>query len=253
MMSVHYQRREKRERDKRSSAVSGGADGQAPATAAATTSTAAAEKSLLHHPAHSRAYKLLGSALFALGRPAAARDALQRALSIDPTYADAHCDLGCCLCALGDASGAAAAFSAALRASEGEDGKSGSESKGKKRRDAGPHREALFNLANLRRQTGDFAAAVCGYARVLALDPGHWRAHLGRAVALLGSRRDGDARGALRIALALSGIDPSALDAELGMLREAAAAPDPERATLAAAMAAVAERASAEVAAAKRE
>lgn len=205
---------ERLKREKRSSAVS---------------VAAAAEKPLpLHHPA-----------LFALGRPAAARDALQRALSLDPSYADAHCDLGCCLCALGDASGAAAAFSAALRASEGDD--------------AGPHREALFNLANLRRQTGDFTAAVCGYNRVLALDPGHWRAHLGRAVALLGSRRDGDARGALRIAFALSGIDPSALDAELRMLREAAAAPDPERATLAAAMAAVAERASAEVAAAKRE
>lgn len=249
------------EREKWSSAVSFGgvAEGQAPTatTAAATTTTAAAaaaEKPLPpHHPAHSRAYKLLGSALFALGRPAAARDALRRALSLDPRYADAHSDLGCALCALGDAAGAAAAFSAALRASSSsqEDGGESESSDGKEE-DTGPHREALFNLANLRRQTGDFAAAVCGYDRVLALEPGHWRAHLGRAVALLGSRRDGDARGALRIAFALSGVNPLALEAELKMLREAAAAPNPERATLAAAMAAIAERAAAEVTAGKR-
>jgi len=247
------------EREKWSSAVSFGgvAEGQAPTatTAAATTTTAAAAEKPLppHHPAHSRAYKLLGSALFALGRPAAARDALRRALSLDPRYADAHSDLGCALCALGDAAGAAAAFSAALRASSSsqEDGGESESSDGKEE-DTGPHREALFNLANLRRQTGDFAAAVCGYDRVLALDPGHWRAHLGRAVALLGSRRDGDARGALRIAFALSGVNPLALEAELKMLREAAAAPNPERATLAAAMAAIAERAAAEVTAGKR-
>ena len=247
------------EREKWSSAVSFGgvAEGQAPTatTAAATTTTAAAAEKPLppHHPAHSRAYKLLGSALFALGRPAAARDALRRALSLDPRYADAHSDLGCALCALGDAAGAAAAFSAALRASSSsqEDGGESESSDGKEE-DTGPHREALFNLANLRRQTGDFAAAVCGYDRVLALEPGHWRAHLGRAVALLGSRRDGDARGALRIAFALSGVNPLALEAELKMLREAAAAPNPERATLAAAMAAIAERAAAEVTAGKR-
>jgi Flp pilus assembly protein TadD len=202
---------------------------------------------LPHHPAHSRAYKLLGSALFALGRPAAARDALRRALSLDPDYADAHCDLGCALCALGDATGAAAAFSAALRASGGVEDADDDDDESPKQ-NPGLHRESLFNLANLRRATGDFAAAVCGYDRVLALDPGHWRAHLGRAVALLGSRRDGDARGALRIALALSGVEPSALEGKLKLLREAAAAPNPERATLAAAMAAVADRAAAVVA-----
>lgn len=43
---------------------------------------------------HFRAYKLLGSALYALGDLSAAEHALQQSLAINPNYADASCDLG---------------------------------------------------------------------------------------------------------------------------------------------------------------
>ena len=43
---------------------------------------------------HYRAYKLLGSALYALGDLGAAEHALQQSLAINPNYSDASCDLG---------------------------------------------------------------------------------------------------------------------------------------------------------------
>lgn len=43
---------------------------------------------------HPRARKLLGSALYALGDLASARDELTAALALQPDYADARCDLG---------------------------------------------------------------------------------------------------------------------------------------------------------------
>ena len=43
---------------------------------------------------HFRAYKLLGSALYALGDLSVAEHALQQSLAINPNYADASCDLG---------------------------------------------------------------------------------------------------------------------------------------------------------------
>ena len=43
---------------------------------------------------HYRAYKLLGSALYALGDLSAAEHALQQSLAINPNYSDASCDLG---------------------------------------------------------------------------------------------------------------------------------------------------------------
>ena len=66
-------------------------------------------------PTHSRALKLLGSALYALGDLKAARSALEQSLHLQPAYADAHCDLGCTLCALGEAAAAKAAFQNAVR------------------------------------------------------------------------------------------------------------------------------------------
>ena len=66
-------------------------------------------------PTHSRALKLLGSALYALGDLKAARSALEQSLHLQPAYADAHCDLGCTLCALGEAAAAKAAFQSAVR------------------------------------------------------------------------------------------------------------------------------------------
>ena len=49
---------------------------------------------------HYRAYKLLGSALYALGDLGAAEHALQQSLAINPNYSDASCDLGAFLSSL---------------------------------------------------------------------------------------------------------------------------------------------------------
>ena len=59
---------------------------------------------------HSRALKLLGSALYAEGDLQGAKAALQSALQLKPSYADAYCDLGCVLCALAEVEAAKNAF-----------------------------------------------------------------------------------------------------------------------------------------------
>lgn len=64
---------------------------------------------------HSRAFKLLGSALYAQGDLHAAKDALQSSLALNPSYADAYCDLGCVLCALAEVQDAKMAFQTAAR------------------------------------------------------------------------------------------------------------------------------------------
>lgn len=59
---------------------------------------------------HSRGLKLLGSALYAEGDLQGAKTALQSALELKPSYADAYCDLGCVLCALAEVEPAKNAF-----------------------------------------------------------------------------------------------------------------------------------------------
>ena len=66
-------------------------------------------------PDHFRAYKLLGSGLYASGNLQGAYSALQAAVKLSPSYADAHCDLGCVLCALGDVDKAKKAFATAVQ------------------------------------------------------------------------------------------------------------------------------------------
>ena len=46
--------------------------------------------------------------------------------------------------------------------------------------------QALFNLANLQRQCGEFEDAVRSYERVVALSPDSWRGLLNYSVALIG-------------------------------------------------------------------
>lgn len=65
--------------------------------------------------------------------------------------------------------------------------------------------QALFNLANLQRQCGEFEAAVASYERVLALSPDSWRGLLNYSVALVGLGRELEAKTALRRAFRLSG------------------------------------------------
>ena len=68
-----------------------------------------------------------------------------------------------------------------------------------------PPVQALFNLANLQRQCGEFEAAVVNYERVLALSPDSWRGLLNYSVALVGLGRELEAKTALRRAFRLSG------------------------------------------------
>eukprot|EP00898_Chlorokybus_atmophyticus_P001264 jgi/Chlat1/2138/Chrsp17S02720 len=56
------------------------------------------------------------------------------------------------------------------------------------------HVPALFNLANLQRDAGEYEGAIEGYGRVLALNRADWRAMLNRAVALQCAGRGAEAR-----------------------------------------------------------
>lgn len=120
-------------------------------------------------PKNHRAMKLLGSALYGVGDYRAAQNALREAIVLKPDFADAHCDLGSTLHAVGeDDEEAIHEFQKAL--------------------DLKPdHMEALYNLAGLFKDIGRFQRAAEMYSKVLALQPGHWRAQLNRAVALLGA------------------------------------------------------------------
>ena len=77
--------------------------------------TLACREAIKLSPLHFRALKLLGSALYALGDLQGACTALQSALQLNDSYADAHCDLGCVLCALGRVPEAKEAFQHAAR------------------------------------------------------------------------------------------------------------------------------------------
>jgi tetratricopeptide (TPR) repeat protein len=66
--------------------------------------------------------------------------------------------------------------------------------------------QALFNLGNLDRQCGDFEAALASYDALLEQDPSHWRAHMNRAVALLGLSHAEEAHSSLEAALAIAGM-----------------------------------------------
>lgn len=90
-------------------------------------------------------------------------DAYRRALALDPTLADAHCNLGTAHYNRSERDLARSAYEAALREDPG-------------------HREANFNLANLLEEAGRREAAVHHYKRTLAADPCFSDAHLNLAL-----------------------------------------------------------------------
>jgi tetratricopeptide (TPR) repeat protein len=90
-------------------------------------------------------------------------DAYRRALALDPSLADAHCNLGTAHYNRGEREEARAGYQAALRADP-------------------THREANFNLANLLEEAGRREAAVHHYKRTLAADPCFSEAHLNLAL-----------------------------------------------------------------------
>ncbi|MCO5567212.1 hypothetical protein L7F22_020901 [Adiantum nelumboides] len=137
-------------------------------------------------PKNHRACKLLGSALYGVGDFRAAENALREAIVLKPDFADAHCDLGSTLHALGeDKDGAVHEFQKAL--------------------DLKPdHMEALYNLGGLFKDIGRYQRAAEMYSKVLALQPGHWRAQLNRAVALLGAGEREEANKAFKEAFKMT-------------------------------------------------
>jgi tetratricopeptide (TPR) repeat protein len=90
-------------------------------------------------------------------------DAYRRALALDPSLADAHCNLGTVHYNRGEREEARTAYEAALR-------------------EDATHREANFNLANLLEEAGRREAAVHHYKRTLAADPCFSEAHLNLAL-----------------------------------------------------------------------
>jgi tetratricopeptide (TPR) repeat protein len=90
-------------------------------------------------------------------------DAYRRALALDPTLADAHCNLGTVHYNRGDRQAARAAYEAALERCPS-------------------HREANFNLANLLEEAGRREAAIHHYKRAVAADPCFADAHLNLAL-----------------------------------------------------------------------
>jgi tetratricopeptide (TPR) repeat protein len=90
-------------------------------------------------------------------------EAYRRALELDPTLADAHCNLGTAHYNRGDRDAARAGYEAALEQYPS-------------------HREANFNLANLLEEAGRREAAIHHYKRAVAADPCFADAHLNLAL-----------------------------------------------------------------------
>jgi tetratricopeptide (TPR) repeat protein len=90
-------------------------------------------------------------------------DAYRRALELDPTLADAHCNLGTAWYNRGDREAARTSYEAALAQYPA-------------------HREANFNLANLLEEAGRREAAIHHYKRAVAADPCFSDAHLNLAL-----------------------------------------------------------------------
>jgi tetratricopeptide (TPR) repeat protein len=97
------------------------------------------------------------------GTLAEAIEAYVRALELDPTLADAHCNLGTAYYNRGDRDAARASYEAALV-------------------QLPAHREANFNLGNLLEEAGRREAAIHHYKRAVTADPCFADAHLNLAL-----------------------------------------------------------------------
>lgn len=137
-------------------------------------------------PQHYRALKLLGSALYGLGEYREAEKALTEATRLKPEFADAHCDLGSTVHAIGEEDERAIReFQVAV--------------------DLQPdHMEALYNLGGLFKDIGMYRKAADMYAKVLLLQPNHWRAQLNKGVTLLGLGETEEGRKAFKEAFKIN-------------------------------------------------
>lgn len=169
-------------------------------------------------PCHPDVHLLRGLALSALGQVAAARQALELAVLLDPSRHDAQMALGVAAQRLDDLTAAEAAFRAAvaLRPDDADalnnlglvltDADRADEALPLLERAAlagGPPARVAFNLANCLRAMGRVEAALAAYDRALTADPAHWGAANNRGTLLREAGRFDDARAALRGALAI--------------------------------------------------
>ena len=160
---------------------------------------------VVHAPAHARAFTSLGAALVAANRPADALPPLDRAIALNPADYSAQRNRALALLALGRADEAAVIF-AALPA-----------------REPGEAAE-YFALGNAFARDGKFPEAAAAYTRTVTLDPAHFAARANLGNALLGAGRSADAVAAYQAALRLRPGDARLLE-NLAAAREASAHP----------------------------
>jgi tetratricopeptide (TPR) repeat protein len=142
----------------------------------------------------------LGAAQLEAGRPEEARRSFERAVALRPEDDLALVNLAALAGGAGDAPAAEALARRALRVNPAQPG-------------------AWLVLGNAALERGDWAAALDGYGRALALDPDRGEAHYGRALALAAQDRTGEACGALREALAAT-LRPEYRAAVTGLSQE---------------------------------
>jgi tetratricopeptide (TPR) repeat protein len=127
----------------------------------------------------------------------AAIEAYEKALELEPDYADAYCNLGAVLYNKGNREAARQAFEACLALEA-------------------HHVEASFNLANVLEEEGEDEVALVHYRRALAADPLYPDLHINLALLYEKLGRDGQARAHWRRYLQL---DPGGSWAEVARLR----------------------------------
>src|SRR5262245_35227212 len=142
-------------------------------------------------PSHADAHNNLGNVLSALGRPAEAEASCREALRLRPNYPQAHNNLGNVLSALGRPAEAEASCREALRLRPN-------------------HPEAHLNLGNALKDLGRPAEAEASYREALRLRPNYPQAHgnLGNVLSALG--RPAEAEASCREALRLRPNHPEA-------------------------------------------
>ena len=124
-----------------------------------------------------------------IGQVALAREHLERAVGLDPDFADAHYNLGAVALAEGDAASAIAAYRRAIALRPA-------------------YAEAHNNLGGLLASTGAFDEALVHYRLALRFDPGHAGAHYNLANVLLVLGDTAEAIRHYRLALEAAPDDP---------------------------------------------
>lgn len=145
----------------------------------------------LQHKVSKRAAKECGKGreAFENGNKEAAKESFQKAIEIDPEFADAHNDLGVILEKFGEHTAAAEQFQKAVQL-------------------APYHREATANLSIALYELKRFHEACAAARRAMQIDPGSLYVRYVLAICLMEDRRDG--KDALNVLEGSAGRIPSA-------------------------------------------